>query len=101
MSRIDKVLIIGLGLIGGSLARSLKKTGLAASITGHGPREASLKKGVELGVIDDYSLDLDTALTGAELVVIGAPTLKAAELLADVLERVPAEVRSMPTVRRT
>ena len=88
---MDKVLIIGLGLIGGSLARSLKETGLAASITGCGPREPTLRRGLELGVIDDYSLDLDTALAGAELVVIGAPTLKAAELLADVLERVPAE----------
>jgi prephenate dehydrogenase len=45
---------------------------------------------VELGVIDDYSLDLDSALAGAELVVIGAPTLKAAELLREVIARVDA-----------
>ena len=91
LPQLDKVLIIGLGLIGGSLARSLKETGFARSVVGHGPREASLKKGLELGVIDDYSLDLDTALAGVDLVVIGAPTLKAADLLTELLGRVPAE----------
>lgn len=89
-ARLDRVLIIGLGLIGGSLARSLRQTGFARHIAGFGPREASLRRGVELGVIDDYSLDLDSALAGAELVVIGAPTLKAAELLRDVIQRVAA-----------
>jgi prephenate dehydrogenase len=85
------VAIVGLGLIGGSLARSLKATGFAAAVTGYGPRENSLRRGVELGVIDDYSLDLDRALEGAELVVIGAPTLKAAELLGDIVGRVDAD----------
>jgi prephenate dehydrogenase len=89
-ARLEKVLIVGLGLIGGSLAQSLRATGFARQITGYGHRDVSLKKGVELGVIDDYSLDLDEALAGAGLVVIGAPTLKAAELLTRVVERVPS-----------
>ena len=88
MEPVGKVVIVGLGLIGGSLARSLKATGAARHISGYGPREASLARGVELGVIDDFSLDLDTALGGADLVVIGAPTLKAAELLEVIIDRV-------------
>jgi prephenate dehydrogenase len=88
-AQLDNVVIVGLGLIGGSLAQSLRKTGFARRISAYGHRDASLKKGVELGVIDDYSLDLDEALAGADLVVIGAPTLKAADLLTEVLEIVP------------
>ena len=91
--RVGKVLIIGLGLIGGSLARSLKQTGFASHVAGHGYRDVSLIKGMEQGVIDSYSLDLDEALAGADIVVIGTPTLKAAEILCDVLRRVsPATV---------
>ena len=51
-SRVEKVLIVGLGLIGGSLARSLKQSGFAGHISGYGYRDVSLKRGVELGVID-------------------------------------------------
>ena len=87
-ARVDKVLIIGLGLIGGSLARALKKRGWADQLVAYGHRDVSLKKGVELGVIDSYTLDLEEALSGADVVVIGAPTLKAAEILEDVLQRV-------------
>ncbi|MEP5766322.1 MAG: prephenate dehydrogenase/arogenate dehydrogenase family protein [Halieaceae bacterium] len=90
-ARVNKVLIIGLGLIGGSLARSLKQSGFAASVHGHGHRDLSLKKGMELGVIDGYSLDLAEAAAGADVVVIGAPTLKAAELLGDVLATVSSD----------
>jgi prephenate dehydrogenase len=86
--RVNKVLVIGLGLIGGSLARSLKQTGFAGHVSGHGYRDVSLKKGLEQGVIDSYSLDLDEALAGADIVVIGTPTLTAAEMLTDILPRV-------------
>jgi len=89
--QVDKVLVIGLGLIGGSLARSLKQTGFAAHVAGHGYRDVSLKKGIELGVIDSYSLDLDEALDGADIVVIGTPTLTAADMLRDILPRVSAD----------
>lgn len=86
--RVEKVLIIGLGLIGGSLARSLKRSGFAADIWGHGYRDVSLIKGLERGVIDSYSLDLEEALAGADIVVIGTPTLTANEMLKQILPRV-------------
>jgi cyclohexadieny/prephenate dehydrogenase len=89
-ARVDKVLIIGLGLIGGSLARGLKRSGFANHIAAYSYRDGSLKKGLELGVIDSYTLDLEEALAGADIIVIGAPTLAAAELLRDILPLVPA-----------
>ncbi|MCX2981169.1 prephenate dehydrogenase/arogenate dehydrogenase family protein [Halieaceae bacterium IMCC14734] len=85
---LGKVVIMGLGLMGGSLARSLKQTGFCDHITGHGHRDVSLKKGVSLGIIDSYSLDIDEALAGADMVVIATPVLRAIEAVAEVLPKV-------------
>ncbi len=84
---MSQLLIIGLGLIGGSLARSVKQTGFCERVSGYGYRDRSLKKGVELGVIDDYTLDLDEAMASADIVVLAAPTLIAGEMMVDVLPR--------------
>ena len=55
---------------------------------GHrGHRLPSLERGVALGVIDDYTLDLDEALARADILVLAAPTLVTAELLRDILPR--------------
>jgi len=86
-ARIDKVLIMGLGLIGGSLARSLKRTGFSAHVRAWGHRDISLKKGLERGVIDGYSLDMDEALADADIAVIGTPTLTTGELAREALAR--------------
>ena len=89
--KLDKVLIIGLGLIGGSLARSLKETGYCRQVVGHGYRDYSLKKGMQQGVIDSYSLDLDEALLGAEIVVVATPVLIAQDMVRDLFGRVNAD----------
>jgi prephenate dehydrogenase len=95
-ARIDTTVILGLGLIGGSLASCLRERGFSRRVRGFGHREASLARGVELGVIDDYTLDLDEALAGADLVVIAAPTLVAATLLEQILPRF--REREMPVI---
>lgn len=69
----DRVAIIGLGLIGGSLARALRRASLCASITGYGRREAALQQAVEHGVIDHYSLEVPEAVDGADAVVLATP----------------------------
>ena len=81
---INKLAIVGLGLIGGSLARALKKKGCVAEIIGTGRREASLRKAQELGVIDRWTLDLGEAVAQADVVVIATPTLIAEKVLADL-----------------
>jgi cyclohexadieny/prephenate dehydrogenase len=85
MATLGKVVIMGLGLMGGSLARSLKQTGFCEHIAGHGHRDVSLKKGVALGIIDSYSLDLQGAVADADMVVIATPVLRAIEAVAEVL----------------
>ena len=69
----DRVAIIGLGLIGGSLARALRRASLCGSITGYGRRETALQQAVEHGVIDHYSLDVSEAVDGADAVVLATP----------------------------
>ena len=84
--------ILGLGLIGGSLARALRHSGFARRFIGYGHRDQSLRRGVELGVIDEFSLDLDEVIERADILVICAPTLVAAELLQRILARVGDDV---------
>ncbi|MCB1677090.1 MAG: prephenate dehydrogenase/arogenate dehydrogenase family protein [Halioglobus sp.] len=86
----DTLAIVGLGLIGGSLARALRENGFSRRFIGCGHRRASLQRGVELGVIDSYTLDVDEALAQADILVICTPTLVAAELLRQILPRLTA-----------
>ena len=88
--RVDCVAILGLGLIGGSLARALRQSGFARRFLGYGHREPSLRRGVELGVIDDFTLDLDEAITQADILVVCTPTLIASTMLERILPALAA-----------
>jgi cyclohexadieny/prephenate dehydrogenase len=78
---LPRLAILGLGLIGGSLALALRRRGAVAEVIGWGHRETSLQRGVELGVIDRYSLDLAEVVNSADVVVIATPTLIAEKML--------------------
>jgi prephenate dehydrogenase len=73
MIHFDKVTIIGVGLIGGSLARVLRDRGLAREITGAGRSRESLELGQRLGVLDRVGEGLKPAVEGADLVVLASP----------------------------
>ena len=75
------VALVGLGLISGSLARALKSSSWEGSLIAWGPREPSLMRGLELGVIDDYSLALEDVFFRADLIVVGAPPIATGEVL--------------------
>jgi len=70
---INRLAIIGVGLIGGSLARALRKAGVVNEIVGCGRNEGSLRRAVEIGVIDRYALDMVQAVRGADMIVIAVP----------------------------
>jgi prephenate dehydrogenase len=78
------VALVGLGLISGSLARALKSSQWEGKLIAWGPREPSLKRGLELGVIDDYSLVLSDIVEQADVIVIGAPPIATAEVLREL-----------------
>lgn len=70
---IKRLAIVGVGLIGGSLARAVKRAGLCEEIVGSGRDVAQLRKAVELGVIDRYDIDIVSAVRDADMVVIAVP----------------------------
>ena len=78
---IDNLSIIGVGLIGGSLARALRKAKLVGRVTGCNRSEETLKKAVELDVIDDYSLNISEAVRDADVIVIGTPLYVSEKML--------------------
>lgn len=69
----NKIAIIGVGLIGGSLARALKENDQCNIISGFGRNQDNLQKAVDLGVIDDYSDDINTVVQDAEVIVFATP----------------------------
>ncbi len=77
---INKLCIIGVGLIGGSLARALREKGYCKNIVGSSRSAAHLQKAVDLGVIDSYSTDMQEAVAGADVVIVCVP-LGAMELV--------------------
>lgn len=92
MATVNRITILALGLIGGSLAMALKKSGFANQLVAWGPREASLKKGLELGVIDSYSLDMAEAIKDADIIVVATPTRIAETVLGQLASLVTDDV---------
>ncbi len=70
---INRLCIIGVGLIGGSLALALRRSGHVKQVIGHSRDAAHLQKALELGVIDAYELDPCKAVAGADVVVLAVP----------------------------
>lgn len=84
MPLINKLVIIGVGLIGGSLARALRMRGEVKEIVGVGRGAANLMKAVELGVIDSYTHDPVAAVDGADMVFLAIPVCSIAAMTARI-----------------
>lgn len=70
---IQQLTVIGVGLIGGSLARALRRAGFLGEVVGCGRSLGNLQRARELGVIDRYHQDPAQAVAGADLVFIAVP----------------------------
>jgi cyclohexadieny/prephenate dehydrogenase len=69
----DSISVIGLGLIGSSLARGVKSRGLAREVKGYDLSQAVRDRASELGFCDVVADRPEVAVAGAELVVIAVP----------------------------
>lgn len=78
--RIKRLAVIGVGLIGGSLARALRKANAVDEVVGCGRNEAHLQLAQSLGVIDRYALDPAAAVASADVVVLAGPVSTTARL---------------------
>jgi prephenate dehydrogenase len=80
-----KVTIIGLGLIGGSMAIGLRKAGLASELTGVDLNSKNSNRALELGLVDKIDSD-GKALSSADLIIIAIPVSALCALLPSVLD---------------
>ncbi|WP_048645094.1 prephenate/arogenate dehydrogenase family protein [Nitratireductor soli] len=69
----DKVALIGIGLIGSSLAHAIRRAGLARSVTVSTRSEATLERARALGLGDDYERQAADAVRDADLVIVSVP----------------------------
>ena len=81
---IQRLAIIGLGLIGGSLARALRAAGEVEEVVGCGRTRSNLERGVELGVIDRYTHDPGEAVLGADMIFVAVPLGAMAEVFTAI-----------------
>ena len=81
-----RVAIIGVGLIGGSLAISLREKGLAENIIGVGRGKENLERAKELGVVDLFTHDIAEAVKDADLVVVAVPVVSSIGVIKDALK---------------
>ena len=79
---VKRLAVIGVGLIGGSLARVLREKGAVGEVVGVGRGEANLRRGVELGVLDSYCLDAREGVRGADMVFIATPVCSIPAMVA-------------------
>lgn len=70
---IRQLTIIGVGLIGGSLARALKQVGHVGEVVGCSRNQAHLQEAQKLGVIDRFTTDIGAAVQGADVVLLAVP----------------------------
>ena len=86
-----KISIIGTGLIGGSMAISLRETGLASRVFGYDASDTHLAKAVEIGLIDEAGT-LEEVVDKADLVIVAVPVHTVSEMLPSILDRVNNQV---------
>jgi prephenate dehydrogenase len=79
-----RVVIIGTGLIGGSIGLALKRQRLAARVVGVSRQEASIKAAIEMGAIDEGSTDIRKVIGGADLVILATPVKVIIENIQDI-----------------
>ena len=70
---IERLAVIGVGLIGGSLARALRSFNAVGEVIGCGRSLENLELALDLGVIDDYRADPGDAVANADMVFIAVP----------------------------
>ena len=70
---INKITIVGVGLIGGSLAKALKEKNLAKTVFGYGRDGSRLEEAKKHNIIDDYSTQIEEAVNHADIIVIATP----------------------------
>jgi cyclohexadieny/prephenate dehydrogenase / 3-phosphoshikimate 1-carboxyvinyltransferase len=93
--KLGRLLVYGLGLIGGSLARAARERNLCTEVIGMSRRTETLEKALSMGVVDSAYTnpeDILPSLGAGDVVVICVPTLRVAETFAIMKQHLSADV---------
>lgn len=88
---MNKIVIFGVGLIGGSVALALKKKYPELRVVGVGRQPQHLQTALALGVIDEASADIAGALDHADVAIIAAPVAQTEKILAAIKPHLQAQ----------
>lgn len=82
--RVERLTVIGVGLIGGSLALALREAGFVGEVVGCGRGKPNLEKALELGIVDRYERDPVKAVDGADVVFLATPVRTLDAVVAEI-----------------
>jgi cyclohexadieny/prephenate dehydrogenase len=80
----EKIALVGIGLIGSSLARVIRREGLAVHVAISTRSASTLARAKELGLGDSYTTDAKEAVRAADLVVVSVPVGSSGEVAAEI-----------------
>ncbi|MDH3673062.1 MAG: prephenate dehydrogenase/arogenate dehydrogenase family protein, partial [Gammaproteobacteria bacterium] len=107
---IQKLAVIGVGLIGGSLARALREAGHVGEVVGFGRSLGNLQTATDLGVIDRAEVSVGETVRDADMIVVAVPLGSMADIFSQlatsmmdgaVVTDVGSVKRSVVTMART
>ncbi|MBH9308052.1 bifunctional prephenate dehydrogenase/3-phosphoshikimate 1-carboxyvinyltransferase [Pseudomonas aeruginosa] len=85
--KLGRLVVVGLGLIGGSFAKGVRSKGVFREVVGVDRDAESCRLAVELGVVDRCEEDLGRACVGADVIQLAVPILAMERVLADLAKR--------------
>lgn len=89
MRPFNKITIIGVGLIGGSIGLAVKKRGVAKEVAGVFRRKITLKKALARGAVDKGFMSVEDGVRGADLIIVATPVSGIVEALRKVMKKAP------------
>ena len=88
MKLFGKIAVIGVGLLGASLAKACKERGLVDEVVGYGRNRENLEKAKELNIIDHCPADLSEVVSDADLIVLCTPVSTIVPLIQNLIQQV-------------
>jgi prephenate dehydrogenase len=88
--QFKKIVIFGVGLIGGSFALALRKANVVGEVVGFGRSEATLQEARQLGIIDRIGHDVAAEVGDADIVLLATPVGQMADLMARIAPHIGA-----------
>lgn len=81
---VERVAVIGLGLIGGSWVKGLREKSAVQTVVGFDRNQDSMEKAVELGLIDRFASSASKAVEDADVVILSVPILAVEQILKSI-----------------